>query len=91
MPQYNDTWQFRDDFWVRAQNCRQMSVKPVDTNSTNGSYICENDLTQIKGKSQVLATWLQLWTEEFGKTPEQKFANALETIVCKYFLAYFSH
>ena len=41
--------------------------------------ICENDLTQIKGKSQVLATWLQLWTEEFGETPKQKFANALET------------
>ena len=53
--------------------------------------ICENDLNQIKGKSQVLATWLQLWTEEFGETQEQKFANALETVVCKYFLAYFSH
>ena len=48
--------------------------------------ICENDRTPIKGKFQALATWLQFRTKEYGETPERRFVNALETVVCKYFL-----
>ena len=43
--------------------------------------ICENIVTQIKGKFTVLATWLKFRTEEYRETKERKFANALGTVV----------
>ena len=32
----------------------------------NMAHICENDMIQIKDMFQIVATWLQLSTEEYG-------------------------
>ena len=42
----------------------------------NMAHICENDMIQIKDMFQIVATWLQLSTEEY---PNQKWKDIVLT------------
>ena len=42
----------------------------------NMAHICENDMIQIKDMFQIVATWLQLSTEEYVEIWEMSFDHA---------------